>query len=394
MKEIKAILFDLDNTLIDFWKMKKAACKAAIEAMIKAGLKADKRKAWTLLNKLFNEYGIENQKIFDIFLERLTGTVDVKLLAAGVVAYRKVKELYIKPYANVASTLGLLKKRGLKLAIITDAPRFQAWSRLFGLKLENYFDFVIALEDTGQKKPSHLPFKVALRKLRMKPKEVIMVGDSIERDVIGAKKLGMVTVLAKYGQIEKEKGKADYEINDISNINEILKKNNPELISIVNKYKEEDVETKKLIEYCKPARKRGFLTQEEFIKICKWKSPRPLKYYINNSEENIKNITQKAFSTKFEKRKIEILIKLNGVCVRVASSILAIIYPEMYGVLDFHVRNSLENFNIIKKKSMNYDVKDWYRYIMIIRHFAKKFNVTPRDIDRALWNYDKEKNKN
>ena len=224
MPEIKAVLFDLDNTLIDFWKMKRSACRAAVAAMIKAGLKIDKRKAWRTLNGLFDEYGIENQRIFDIFLKETAGRVDVRLLAAGVVAYRHAKELHVKPYPNVASTLKKLRARGLKLAIITDAPRFQAWSRLFGLKLEKYFDLVIALEDTGRKKPSRLPFKVALRKLGIEPEEAVMVGDSVERDVLGAGKLGMRTVLAKYGQVWKEtkKGKADYEINDIGEILKIV----------------------------------------------------------------------------------------------------------------------------------------------------------------------------
>jgi len=225
MKQIKAIVFDLDNTLIDFWKMKRLASNAAIDAMIKAGLKIEKRRAWKILGKLFNEYGIENQQIFNIFL-KVTGRYDERILAAGVVAYRRVKELHLKTYPNVTSTLVKLRKRGLKLAILTDAPRFQAWTRLFGLKLEKCFDLVVAFEDTGEQKPSHLPFKTALRKLRVKPENVMMIGDSISRDVLGAKKLGMIAVLAKYGQIFKEtkKGKPDFEINDIKQILEIVKK--------------------------------------------------------------------------------------------------------------------------------------------------------------------------
>lgn len=222
MRQIRAILFDLDNTLIDFWKMKKLASRAAITAMIKAGLKIDKRRAWKLLGDLFNKYGTENQLIFTIFLKEATGKVDEKILAAGVVAYRRVKELHLKTYPNVAPTLGKLRNKGLKLAIITDAPRFQAWTRLFGLKLEKYFDLVITFEDTGRKKPSRLPFKAAIRKLKVKPENVVMIGDSIKRDIVGAKKLGMLTVLAKYGQIRKEKGKADFEINDISEILKII----------------------------------------------------------------------------------------------------------------------------------------------------------------------------
>jgi len=105
------VLFDLDNTLIDFWKMKKAASRAALDAMIRAGLRTDKRKAWTVLNRLFDRYGIENQSIFDIFLKEVAGGVDVRLLAAGVVAYRRAKELNMRPYPGVAAALRRLGMR-------------------------------------------------------------------------------------------------------------------------------------------------------------------------------------------------------------------------------------------------------------------------------------------
>ena len=219
---IKAVLFDLDNTLIDFLKMKKSASRSAISAMIKAGLDVNKRVAWNTLISLFQEYGIENQQIFNEFLKKLTGKVDVRILAAGVVAYRKSKELSLQPYPNVIPTLKKLKKRGYKLGIVTDAPKFQAWTRLYQLRLEKYFDLVITFEDTGKKKPSQLPFKTAIRKLRMKPEEIMMVGDSIKRDVEGARKLGMKTVFAEYGKVWKEKGRPDFVINDFSEILDYL----------------------------------------------------------------------------------------------------------------------------------------------------------------------------
>jgi len=83
---------------------------------------------------------------------------------------------------------------------------------------------VIGFEDTGREKASQLPFKVAIERLKIKPEDVMMVSDSVSRDLIGARKLGMTTVLAKYGQVwkETEKGKADFEIDDISKILKIV----------------------------------------------------------------------------------------------------------------------------------------------------------------------------
>ncbi len=221
MKKIKAIVFDLDNTLIDFMRMKGKASEAAIKAMVRAGLKVNKKEAWAVLQELFKMHGIEDQKIFDKFLKKTAGSVDIRILAAGVVAYRKAKRRMLKPYPNVRRTLAALSKQ-YKLVIITDAPKFQAWTRLYDMRLEKYFDFVIAFEDTGVMKLKKMPFKKAFKILKLKPSKILMVGDSISRDVKPAKRLGMHTVLAKYGQFREERGKADYEINDISEILKIV----------------------------------------------------------------------------------------------------------------------------------------------------------------------------
>ena len=221
MKKIKAIVFDLDNTLIDFMRMKGKASEAAIKAMVRAGLKVNKKEAWTVLQEMFKLHGIEDQKIFDKFLKKTNGSVDIRMLSAGVVAYRKAKQRTLKPYPNVRRTLAALSKQ-YKLAIVTDAPKFQAWTRLYDLRLEKYFDFVIAFEDTGMLKSKKMPFRKAFKILKLKPSEILMVGDSMKRDVKPAKKLGMRTVLAKYGQFREERGRADYEINDISEILKIV----------------------------------------------------------------------------------------------------------------------------------------------------------------------------
>lgn len=220
---IKAVIFDLDNTLIDFMSTKKASCDAAIDAMIKAGLKTPKRRAWKILFSLYREKGIEHQTIFQPFLEKIMGKVDYKIMAAGIVAYRKTRKTMIRTYPNVKKVLGGLKRR-YKLAILSDAPVLQAWTRLVEMGIENLFDIVVTYDDTRKLKPHPKPFITVLRKLRVKPSEAVMVGDNLLRDVKGAKKLGMKTVLASYGNVGAKKSniKADAEINDIKELPRIL----------------------------------------------------------------------------------------------------------------------------------------------------------------------------
>lgn len=225
--KIKAILFDVDNTLIDFMKMKRECCKVAIEAMISAGLKMSEREALKLLYELYEIHGIESQRIFQKFTKKVYGKENYRLISHGVIAYRKMRESYLVPYANAVPTLLELKKRDYKLAIVTDAPIMEAWMRIASLKLDDFFEVVITKGDVRKQKTSTTPFKAALKKLNLKPEEAIMVGDRIARDINVAKKLGLHTIYARYGDEnppEKGKSGADYEINDISEIIDVVKK--------------------------------------------------------------------------------------------------------------------------------------------------------------------------
>jgi HAD superfamily hydrolase (TIGR02253 family) len=219
MGKIKAIIFDLDNTLIDFMKMKEEAAMSAIRAMIKVGLKADESDAYKKFMITYKRLGIESQNAFQEFLKSEVGRIDEKMLAAAINAYLKTKDSFLKPYPNVKPMLRKLKNKGIKLAIVTDAPKVKAYQRLLAMNVEKYFDFVIGFEDTEKKKKTEIPLKVAIEKLKLKPGEIMAIGDSIKRDVIPARKLDMISVFAKYGSSEKVgKIKPDFEVNDFSEI--------------------------------------------------------------------------------------------------------------------------------------------------------------------------------
>ena len=224
---IKGVVFDLDNTLLDFMKMKQVAVRSAIRGMIEAGLEIDEKKSFEDIITLYEKIGWENQKVFDVFLENSIGHVDNKFLAAGVVAYRRAREANLLAYPNVNKTLIDLTKLGMKLAVVSDAPSREAWMRIYYLNLHHFFDVVITFDDSGERKPSATPFEMALKKLGLKPQSSLMIGDWPERDVVGAKKIGMRTAFAVYGDTFGTKvSGADWDIKDISELTRIIKKTN------------------------------------------------------------------------------------------------------------------------------------------------------------------------
>jgi putative hydrolase of the HAD superfamily len=216
---LRALIFDLDNTLTDFMRMKRVSIKAAVEEMIDAGLGMSPEDATRKLFEIYDREGIEDQRVFDRFLEEELGEIDPMIHTAAIIGYRRGREYTLVLYPHVKKTLLHLAKRGLKLAVLSDAPRYQAWSRLCYLQLQHFFDHVITFGDTGVRKPDSAPFNRAIELLDMNPGEVLMIGDWPERDMVGAHGVGIRTVYAKYGDTSGATcSGADYEIDDISEL--------------------------------------------------------------------------------------------------------------------------------------------------------------------------------
>lgn len=206
--KLRAVLFDLDNTLLDFMRMKRLASDAAARAMIRAGADFD-FDAVEAGDILFGAYvaDIEGDKVFERFLKEhhrqrigLSQHQVDKITAAAVNAYLEAKRLHLEAYPTVQRTLLELARRGLKMGVVTDAPRFKAYQRLDAAGLTDFFDFVLTSTDHGEHKPHERPFTEALELLEMRPQEVLMVGDWPERDMDGAKGVGMKTAWASYGR--------------------------------------------------------------------------------------------------------------------------------------------------------------------------------------------------
>ncbi|MDB3868762.1 HAD-IIIA family hydrolase [Candidatus Marinimicrobia bacterium] len=224
---IKAVIFDLDNTLLDFMKMKSMAVDSGIQGMIEAGLSIEFSEAREKIFNIYDSKGYEYQEVFDDFIISELGEINYKILASGIVAYKKAKEASLILYPNVLQTINRLSEMGLKLGVVSDAPSREAWIRLCSVNLHHIFDAVVTFHDTGFHKPSPEPFKKIVERLNIAPKECIMVGDWPDRDVVGASKVGMKTAFAKYGDtFDTIDSGADYDLETIAELVDIIDREN------------------------------------------------------------------------------------------------------------------------------------------------------------------------
>ncbi|MFH2052411.1 MAG: HAD-IA family hydrolase [bacterium] len=229
-RRIQAVIFDLDNTLTDFMRAKEMSIIGAVDAMIDAGLPVARREAVDRIFAIYKARGIEHQRVFNLFLEETIGHVDDRILAAAVVAYRRARDGSLVLYPHAKMVLNRLLKDGYKLAVVSDAPRFEAWIRLTSLGLQHTFDLVLTFDDTGIRKPDPRGFTMALEMLEVQPQRAVIIGDWRERDILGGQKAGMHTVYARYGdeysqyadKIDGPSTEADFVADDLLRLLEIL----------------------------------------------------------------------------------------------------------------------------------------------------------------------------
>ena len=128
--------------------------------------------------------------------------------------------LYLKPHAkDVLEGLSRICKIGL-LSDTETSPESAVRAALRKLGVESFFSAVVTSMDVGAAKPHRDPFLEALRQLDVSPTEAVMVGNDPGRDILGAKRLGMITILyrsSSYYHCGAEK-EADYFVDSLDAI--------------------------------------------------------------------------------------------------------------------------------------------------------------------------------
>lgn len=131
--------------------------------------------------------------------------------------------------------------------------------------------------------------------------------------------------------------------------------------------------------------KRGYLVRDELFKVARWKAPRNQSRVLQNSEEDVEEVTRFALGTRSERAKIESLLILVGVAWPMASVILHFFHEERYPILDFRALWSVQ-----MEVPSYYHFEFWIQYARFCREVADKNGVDLRTLDQALWQYSSE----
>ena len=230
---LRAVLFDLDDTLFSTTDFASRARANAVQAMVEAGLDLPEADVRRELDEVIAEFSSNYDHHFDKLLQRLRpACLDARnqalIVAAGVAAYHDTKFRELAPFDDVYPFLEGLRAAAIRTGIITHGWTIKQAETLVRLGLVPYLDprAVCISDQIGISKPNPKLYQTALRDLGLQASEVMYVGDSPEHDIAPPQSLGMIAVwarrAAKYG-LEGTGIEPDHVIDSFDELAEILR---------------------------------------------------------------------------------------------------------------------------------------------------------------------------
>lgn len=211
---IKAVVFDLDGTLLDRDASVRKFIEDQYERLHKWLGHIPKRQYVSAFITLDCRGYVWKDKVYQQMI------TDLKIRK---VSWQTLLDDYVErfqnhciPFPNLLSMLEHLKSNTIRLGMITNGKGQFQMDNIRALGIENYFDTILVSEWEGIKKPQSEIFKRALQQLDVLPSESIYVGDHPENDVEGAKNTGMLGIWKKDKQWKHVE--ADYVIEDLKEI--------------------------------------------------------------------------------------------------------------------------------------------------------------------------------
>ncbi|MDV5120858.1 MAG: uridine diphosphate-N-acetylglucosamine-binding protein YvcK [Candidatus Scalindua sp.] len=222
---MKAIIFDLDDTLYDCTgSLLEASRKRAARAMVNAGLPCTEEEAYLLQKKLSEMHG-PYCPVFNEISNKFN--MGHELVRSALKAYNSNEVTDIQLFPDVVPTLKKLAQEKYKLFLLTTGIYERQYKKIELLNLKPYFDEII-INDQEVGLLMEDSFEAIVRKYSLSPQNVVVVGDRVRGELRIAKSKGMVTVQMLHGRFKDEtaydsSNKPDYKIKRFFQLPTLLK---------------------------------------------------------------------------------------------------------------------------------------------------------------------------
>lgn len=227
---MKTILFDIDHTLYNYEIVHHYALNKVFQKIHKI--------IWTKISLLEIIYDISKKEIyrqlsgtaachnkelqFQRIFEHLHQTVEPKIILDLYNIYWKNFFKKMKLDNWVLDFLSDLKKKNIKIGIVTDLTAYIQLQKMEILGISDYIDVLVTSEEAGIEKPHPSIFLLATHKLGVLAKDCIMVWDNIIKDIEWSQSLGMIGVWINRDSSDSKWISPRYIVKDSSEMIDIL----------------------------------------------------------------------------------------------------------------------------------------------------------------------------
>jgi HAD superfamily hydrolase (TIGR01509 family) len=210
--KLKAIVIDMDGTITKFNLDYMSARRLALEELEKMNLRTvemtEQLSLYLILQNLKDKLNADTFAIVRSKFYNLLEEMEMKAAQEVIL------------YPGAVETLQELRRRSLKIGIVTNNGRAGTNLTLKRYGLEGYFDAVVTRDDCEEMKPSAAPVRMALKEMHVPPEGAIFVGDGI-MDIMAAREAGLPSVAVATGPFTKERllqAEPDYVLNSVNDL--------------------------------------------------------------------------------------------------------------------------------------------------------------------------------
>ncbi|MDG5788578.1 HAD family hydrolase [Evansella sp. AB-P1] len=219
---IKAVLFDLDGTLLDRDTSLRRFIDSQYERLDLSSLSIQKKEYVNRFIELDNNGYVWKDKVYQqLVREMQINHISWEELLHDYITFFKN---HVVPFHHLYDMLEELKKKNLLLGIITNGKGNFQLDNIHALRIFQYFQVIVVSEFEGMKKPQSQIFLHALKKINISPKESVFIGDHFVNDVEASEKAGMIGIWKKNDQWNNMN--TQYIIDDLIEIPTIINKIN------------------------------------------------------------------------------------------------------------------------------------------------------------------------
>jgi len=188
---IKAVVFDLDDTLISESEYIKSGY-LHIAKVIEDKHLIDRNKVFEDFMTLFNSSSLN---VFNRFFEKYEIEYSNEMIMDLVAEYRSHTP-NIKFYEDVVPCLSELIRGGITLGIITDGYSISQRQKLKAVQAEKYFDYIIVTDELGREywKPHPRSFELMKDRMNVNFEEMIYIGDNPNKDFVVIEDIPISTI--------------------------------------------------------------------------------------------------------------------------------------------------------------------------------------------------------